>query len=206
MAQRVFPTKSNLINAKKSLELTKTGWEFLDRKRNILAREMMSTIDEAKKLQEQIGNVFSEAYDAMQSTSVSMGVFGGYSISVPIDNSIKIDYRSVMGIELPRIEIAEEQLLPFYGLDATSSSLDEAYLKFNEVKHLIVKLAEIECSVYRLADAIKKTQKRANALKNIVIPRYEKTIKYITEALDENERESFSRLKVVKAKGNSNLI
>ena len=204
MAQRVFPTKSNLINAKKSLELTKTGWEFLDRKRNILAREMMSTIDEAKRLQEQIGKVYSEAYDAMQNASISMGVFGGYSISVPVDNSIEIDYRSVMGIELPKITIDEEELLPFYGLDATNSSLDEAYLKFNEVKRLVVKLAEIESSVYRLADAIKKTQKRANALKNIVIPRYEETIKYITEALDENERESFSRLKVVKAKGNYN--
>lgn len=59
-------------------------------------------------------------------------------------------------------------------------------------------LAEIENSVYRLADAIKKTQKRANALKNIMIPRFEETIKFITDALDEKDREEFSRLKVIK--------
>ena len=76
--------------------------------------------------------------------------------------------------------------------------LDEAYLKFIEVKKLTANLAEIENSVYRLADAIKKTQKRANALKNIMIPRFEKTVKFITDALDEKDREEFSRLKVIK--------
>ena len=76
--------------------------------------------------------------------------------------------------------------------------LDDAYSKFNEVKRLTAELAEVENSVYRLADAIKKTQKRANALKNIMIPRFEETVKFITDALEEKEREEFSRLKVIK--------
>ena len=59
-------------------------------------------------------------------------------------------------------------------------------------------LAEIENSVYRLADAIKKTQKRANALKNIIIPKFEETVKFISDAIEEKEREDFSRLKVIK--------
>ena len=45
---------------------------------------------------------------------------------------------------------------------------------------------------------IKKTQKRANALNNIMIPQFTATIKYITEVLEEKEREDFSRLKVIK--------
>ena len=52
--------------------------------------------------------------------------------------------------------------------------------------------------MYRLADSIKKTQKRANALKNIMIPRFEETVKFISDAIDEKEREDFSRLKVIK--------
>ena len=54
-------------------------------------------------------------------------------------------------------------------------------------------------SVYRLANAIRKTQKRANALKNISIPNLEATVKFITESLEEKDREEFSRLKVIKA-------
>lgn len=204
MAQKVFPTKSNLINTKKSLALTKTGWEFLDRKRNILVREMMGEIDRAKEIRSQISETFSQAFKALRNANISMGLFGGYSLLVPIEDSLKINNYSVMGIELPRVTIDESKPLPYYGLEGTDYQLDCAYLKFNEVKRLVVELAEVETGVCRLADMIKKTQKRANALKNIVIPEYERTIKYISEALDENERESFARLKVVKNRDTQN--
>jgi len=87
--------------------------------------------------------------------------------------------------------------MPF-GLYSSTSMLDEAYLRFMEVKRLTVRLSEVENSVYRLADAIKKTQKRANALKNILIPRFEEEVRFITDALDEKEREEFARLKIIK--------
>jgi len=71
-------------------------------------------------------------------------------------------------------------------------------MNFLKVKELTIKLAEIENSVYKLAYAVKRTQKRVNALKNIVIPRFEKNIHSISGSLEEKEREEFSRLKVIK--------
>ena len=56
----------------------------------------------------------------------------------------------------------------------------------------------VENSAYRLATNIKKTQKRANALKNITIPTYTERVSSITNALEEKEREEFTRLKVIK--------
>ena len=82
---------------------------------------------------------------------------------------------------------------------STRESLDKAREKFNEVKRLTVKLSMIENSAYRLASNIKKTQKRANALKNITIPTYETLVKTITNALEEKDREEFTRLKVIKS-------
>ena len=81
----------------------------------------------------------------------------------------------------------------------TNSYLDIAFLCFNETKRLTAVLAEIENSIYRLAIAIKKTQKRANALKNIIIPKYESQLQFITNSLEEKEREEFSRQKVIKS-------
>lgn len=86
---------------------------------------------------------------------------------------------------------------------STSSLVDEAYIKFDRVKKLTAELAEVENSVYRLATAVNKTQKRANALKNIIIPRLTSTVKFITDSLEEKEREDFSRLKVIKAQKNA---
>ena len=60
-------------------------------------------------------------------------------------------------------------------------------------------LAEVENSIYRLSVAIKKTQRRANALQNIIIPRNERIVKFITDSLEEKDREEFSRMKVIKA-------
>ena len=46
-----FPTKGNLINAKNSLKLAKLGFGLMDKKRNILIRELMGLIDKAKTIQ-----------------------------------------------------------------------------------------------------------------------------------------------------------
>ena len=199
MAQQVFPTKANLMNTKKSLELAKLGYDLMDRKRNILVREMMRLIDEAKEVQQAIGSVYADAYDALKRASLNLGDCSRFAGAIPVDDSVSLDYRSVMGVEVPTLEIhPRETDVRDFGFLATNSDFDEACRKFNEVKTLTVRLAQIENSVYRLADAVKKTQKRSNALNNIMIPRLSETVKFITEALDEKEREDFSRLKVTK--------
>ena len=56
----LLPTKGNLIAAKRSRMLAQTGYELMDRKRNILIRELMGMMDTAKELQGQIDAVFTE--------------------------------------------------------------------------------------------------------------------------------------------------
>ncbi len=200
MAVQAVPTKGNLITSKKSLALAKTGYELLDKKRNILVREMMTLIDRATEIQDKIDATYSKAYLALQNANITMGYIDDIARSIPEENSLKVSYRSVMGVEIPIVTIDEQ--IPthlYYGLDSTNENFDAAYRAFHDVKVLTAYLAEVENSVYRLADAIKKTQKRANALKNIMIPRFETTVKFITDALDEKDREEFSRMKVIKA-------
>lgn len=196
----VVPTKANLMASKKSLNLSSGGYDLLDRKRSILVREMMALIGVATEIQKKIDSTYSDAYAALQRANIVLGFIEPLAKAVPTDNGLDITYRSVMGVELLDVALAEEnQGIPF-GLHTSDSLLDEAYLKFVEVKRLTARLAQVENSVYRLADSIKRTQKRANALKNIMIPRFQGDIKFITEALEEKDREEFSRLKVIKAK------
>ena len=103
-----------------------------------------------------------------------------------------------MGVEIPKLHYEQKEMSFCYGMEHTNSKLDYSYQCFHEVKKLTVTLVEVENGVYRLANAIRKSQKRANALKNIVIPGFEHDIKFITEALEEKEREEFSRQKVIK--------
>lgn len=199
MPQQAVPTKGNLVSTKKSLALARVGYDLLDRKRNILIREMMTLIDRASQIQSTVDESFSEAYRALQSANIQLGFCDEISATIPIETGVSLTNRSIMGVEIPILSIDKVERHPlYYGLNRTSAKLDQAVLSFMKVKELTVELAEIENSVYRLAIAIKKTQKRANALRNIMIPRFESEQKFITDALDEKDREEFSRLKVIK--------
>ena len=200
MANQIAPTKNNLMAAKKSLKLARMGYDLLGRKKNILVREIMERMQEASDIQEKVEQAYAEAYEALQKAHLFMGACMDYARSVPLDDSMELVVRSVMGVELPVITMAENKKPElYYGIGDTSSQLDEAYLAFEKVKYLTVRLAEIESNVLRLAEAISKTQTRTNALNNIMIPRLSDNIKFISDALDEKDREDFSRLKVLKS-------
>lgn len=199
MAEQVFPTKGNLIKMKRSLRQAQLGYELMDRKRNILIREMVSLTNEAKELRSTIDRTYAEAYSALQRANISMGMVSDVAKGIPLDDSLQMNIRSVMGVELPRLsaDSRSDTDIP-YSMMRTDSSFDMAYICFNRVKDITVRLAETENSIYRLAVAIKRTQKRANALKNIMIPRFRGYVHYISNALEEKEREEFSRQKVIK--------
>jgi V/A-type H+-transporting ATPase subunit D len=198
MAMQVFPTKGNLINTKKSLSLAKLGFDLMDRKRNILIREMVSLVDKAKSIRGEIETTYAKAYHALQEANITLGVIENIAGGIEVENGVHITYRSVMGVEIPKVTLQSTQPSKVYGFTDTNSQFDIAYASFEKAKELTVVLAEVENSVCRLANEIKKTQKRANALHNIIIPQFESTIKMITESLEEKEREEFSRLKVIK--------
>lgn len=198
MNEQVFPTKGNLIQARKFLAISNLGYELLDRKRNILIREMMQMIDEAKSIRGVIEETYIKAYDALQDAHITLGVIDKIVKGVPIEKGINVTYRSVMGVEIPKVSLKKTQVGIPYGFYMTNSELDNAYVCFNKVKEMTVVLAEVENGIFRLATAVKQTQKRANALKNILIPRFGNMVKYISDSLEEKEREDFSRLKVIK--------
>ena len=195
------PTKGNLMAAKNTLRLSKQGYELMDKKRNILIKEIMELNQRAFEIQEKIEIVFGEAYAALRDANIAIGIENVelFSHGVPLEEGINIRQRSVMGVEIPLVTNNSHALeTPPYGFLNTTSALDSAYVNFNKVKALVLDLVMIETAAYRLALNIKKTQKRANALKNITIPKYENLVKEITGILEERERDEFTRLKVIK--------
>lgn len=197
--EQIFPTKGNLIKMRRALRQAQLGYELMDRKRSILIREMVSLTDKASKLRGSIDDTYRQAYQALQRANISMGVVSDVAKTIPVDNSLKLSTRSVMGVELPELSAdpAELRDIP-YSMLQTNSNFDQAYICFNKAKEITVLLAEIENSIYRLAVSIKRTQKRANALHNIIIPRYRNYVRSISGSLEEKEREEFSRQKVIK--------
>lgn len=201
MNPNTFPTKGNLILAKNSLALASQGYELMDKKRNILIRELMALIDQAKDIQSEIDVTFQTAYKCLQKANIELGISYVHEAgeSIPLEDSIEIKARSIMGTEIPLVRFHKtEGEPPSYAFYSTKESLDQARAAFERVKELTIRLSMVENSAYRLAASIKKTQKRANALKNITIPSYNSLVRNITNSLEEKDREEFTRLKVIK--------
>lgn len=200
--ENIAPTKANLMSAKGSLEFSQKGFELLDKKRNVLIREMMSYMDRARELQERINTTFTEAYEALMKANITLGISNvdEIAMSIPEAQDFDVLFRSVMGVEVPTINYERKEIEPKYGFYRSNTALDLAYQKFNDVKYLIFELGEVENAVYKLAMEVKKTQKRANALENIQIPKFKEIVKNISDVLDEKDREDFFRLKIVKKK------
>ena len=200
MDPREFPTKGNLMLAKNSLALAHQGYDLMDKKRNILLKELMGLIDEAKDIQEEIDVTFTRAYACLQRANIEQGISKVQEIAftVPIEDSIRIQTRSIMGTEIPHVKYDAKQNDLTYCFGTTSESIDVAREAFRQVKDLTIKLSMVENAAYRLAANIKKTKKRATALKNITIPMYSNLVHTINNALEEKEREEFTRLKVIK--------
>lgn len=205
MNPNTFPTKGNLILAKNSLALASQGYELMDKKRNILIRELMALIDQAKDIQSEIDVTFQTAYRALQKANIELGISYVQEAgeSIPVEDSIEIKARSIMGTEIPLVRFHKKQEeVPTYAFYSTKESLDQARAAFDRVKELTIRMSMVENSAYRLASSIKKTQKRANALKNITIPSYSGLVRDITNSLEEKDREEFTRLKVIKRRRN----
>lgn len=191
-------TKGNLLACKESLRLAKLGYELMDRKRIILMQELSKMMDDVKELRDVIDETYDKAYISLQRANVSLGVIDRIANLMPVEEDIKIVYRSVMGIEIPKVTIEEKEVKIPYALSVSNSRLDEVFLQMRQVKLYTSKLAELDNGMYRLAKAIEKSRKRANALEQIVIPDLEIKIKTISDALEEKEREEFIRMKLVK--------
>ena len=146
--------------AKNSLALAKQGYELMDKKRNILIRELMELIDQARTIQEEIDSTFTYAYQCLQKANIENGIntISQIAYTVPIEDSIVIQTRSIMGTEIPHVKYTPKTPVPTYAFSTTKESADRAAEAFRKVKDLTVKLSMVENAAYRLASNIKKTQ------------------------------------------------
>lgn len=202
MSAKLAPTQGNLVKLTRSMAMAQSGHDLLEQKRQVLMMELVRYIDAARTLQENVARIFSDAYQALQKANISLGidVVEDISESVPVTSDITVRLRSIMGVEIPDVDPLDPDPVPSYSFHGSSSAMDSAYASFRKVMALLAELAEIETSVYRLAVQIRKTHRRVNALEKVVIPNNMEQIRFISDVLEEGEREDFTRMKMAQKK------
>lgn len=196
----VPPTRSNLLRTRQDLRFAREGFEILDQKREVLAKELVRQANDAEELQDRTEIMLAEAYRVLEKAMLTMGREHVEWAALAVHKSVEVQlkFHGVMGIELPLIESNGKPPEMSYSLGDTSVSLDQASAAFREILSLIPELSRLVTTVWRLAIELRKTQRRVNALQYIFIPEYEETIAYIESSLEEREREETFTLKLLK--------
>jgi len=183
------------MEMKRRIGFIERGTEFLKLKRDHLAKELTTSIDELKGRRSKLLENLRIAYRAVTAAYISLGPTEVRSQASSIKNRLELEVlpRSVMGVRYPYIKVEKEPQIAGE-LDIT---LSEAAGKVLGILEDILKLAEFEARAERIADELGKTNRKVNALENTIIPRYKRIIKFIEDKLDEESLEELVRMKLI---------
>jgi V/A-type H+-transporting ATPase subunit D len=199
--ENISPTRINLIQTKKTLNLAQSGRDVLERKRDILLRELRSSIYEVEKAREELLEALAKAYQALKEANMAKGsdTISNVALGSRFESNFLLDFKSIMGVAVPVVELqSQTDVKPDYGFANTSAELDKAFKQFYKVLELIADLARAEGTTFQIANDVRKTQRRVNALNHVLIPMYRNVTKQIALVLEEKDREEFVRTKRIK--------
>ncbi len=194
------PTKSSILNLRRSLGFAMEDYDLLEQKRQILILELMGRLEAAKRAQRDVDEAMAAAFAALREAALRSGTHALASQALGILRSHKLRYsgRPVMGIDLPTVAAEHEPPRPEFSTASGCAASDDVMARFTGALDAVARLAEVENAVLRLAAEARRTQRRVNALEKVFIPDYRETIAHIQSVLEEREREQLAIMKMAK--------
>ena len=199
----VKPTRMELIETKRKIKLSKSGYKLLKMKRDGLIMEFFELLPKVKDLRGKLSELYK---DAMEKLAIAVAADGKTALESAANclnkpPEVELSSNNIMGVVVPAVKVTpvEKSLEDRgYGLVGTSIRVDEAVHAFEKLSEMIILAAEGETTMKKLLDEIESTKRRVNALEFKVIPNLEEVAKYISFRLEELERESIFGLKRIK--------
>ena len=195
------PTRMELSNLKKRKTVAVRGHKMMKNKRDELVRRFIIFARRNRELREEVERKLTLAMKSfvLARASMSNAEIEEALLYPARAASVETGSESVLSIPVPKLKLETQEGFTYpYGYATTSAELDGAVQQLAEVLPLMLELAEIEKSCSRLADEIEKTRRRVNALEYVMIPQFTETIRSIQMKLEENDRQSTTRLMKTK--------
>ncbi len=200
----VNPTRMELTRLKKQLSTAIRGHKLLKDKRDELMRQFLDTVRETKTLREEFEAQIGQVNDhfVLASSVMSREALDAALMYPKQEVYLNASTKNIMSVDIPKFDIStrtsDASDILSYGFASTSFELDDAVEGLAGLLPTMLKLAEKEKAVILMADEIEKTRRRVNALEHVLIPRYQDTIRFISNKLEESDRSGKARLMKVK--------
>jgi V/A-type H+-transporting ATPase subunit D len=199
------PTRAVLIALKRRMKVAQTGHSLLKMKRDGLMIEFFEVLNKAKTVRKELVEALIKSEQRLQMATATEGsvAIGSVAYSLQKEPTIVLESRNIMGVVVPKITAEAVQKKMFergYGIIGTSAAIDEAADAYEVLLDKIILAAEVETGMIRLLEDIDSTKRRVNALEFKVVPDLKLTIKFISMALEEMDRDNLVKMKMLKGK------
>ncbi|KAK4796014.1 hypothetical protein SAY86_028340 [Trapa natans] len=179
------------------------GHALLKKKSDALTVQFRQILKKIVSTKESMGDIMKASSFTLAETKYVAGENIKYTILENVQNAslkVRSPQENVAGVKLPRFEYFTEGETKndLTGLARGGQQIQLCRLAYVKAIEVLVELASLQTSFLTLDEAIKTTNRRVNALENVVKPRLDNTISYIKGELDELEREDFFRLKKIQ--------
>ena len=196
----VSPNRMELLRLKKKQVVAEREHKLLKDKLEGLLQDFTEIVRRYQTLRREIDAEINALFKRFITASASMPApLYRAALAFPeCQARLSMRERMIMNVRVPVFDFAIEGNMISYGIDETTSDLDDAMGALRETLQRMVELAEIEKTIELVADEIERTRRRVNALEYVLIPQQADTIKYISAKLQELERGNISRLMKIK--------
>lgn len=200
-AQRVLPTKINLIRLRRELRGLRRIRRVLEEKRDVLLLFVRQMIDEYEETYKKVTEALMKSYDEFLLAVAESGFEAVKEVAATTPPTTLVDIRTriLFAVKAPSYILVKETIpMLIASVARVSPQLFDAREKLIVGLEALLKLAEAEATLERLLAELKETQRLLNALDYMIIPRYESAIKFIRRLLDDRMREEILRIKMLK--------
>ncbi|MEJ2665991.1 MAG: V-type ATP synthase subunit D [Deinococcales bacterium] len=202
MAEHIAPTRSNLLQRRDQRKLAVRGADLLKRKRDALVAEFFDLVKASLESRRRLAVASREAYFALFLANAWDGPEAVSSLSLASTTSldVPVTVENIFGVKVPQVQPPVfDDRLPFSPVGAGGQTLAAAR-EFRKLTEAIINVAATETRLRRIGEEIKKTNRRVNALEQLVIPNINGEIRQIRSVLDQRALEEVTVLKRIKAK------
>ncbi|CAD52549.1 vacuolar ATP synthase subunit D [Plasmodium falciparum IGH-CR14] len=204
------PSRITLQLMKQKKKSAFQGYSLLKKKSDALFIHFRDVLKDIVKTKTKVGEEMRNASFSLAKSVWAAGDFKGQiieGIKRPVV-TLSLSTNNVAGVKLPIFQVNIDptvDVLGNLGVAAGGQVINNTRENYLQCLNMLVKLASMQVAFFSLDEEIKMTNRRVNALNNIVLPRLDGGINYIIKELDEIEREEFYRLKKIKEKKSDKL-
>ena len=203
MEERPSPNRMNLLNLRSQGTAAERGMGLLEDKRTSLVKELLGIYKDVLAGRHTLrGRMQVAAVELIRAIGIE-GIEGVRSASFAAKRDISIDAvkRNIGGVKFSEINYKTMRRAldgRGYAFMTVSSTIDASAKGFEMVLDTMFNTASTESHMRRIGDEVKKTARKINAIKEIIIPKTKEQLRHISRTLEKREREDILRLKRLK--------